>query len=475
MSPKMRIASALLLSTILAGCASAPPMALETTELPRAYSAPQPAGELSKLETEWWKTYSSTELTELVGAAKTGNLDVAAAAARVQQAQAETGITASALFPKIDLSADAKREGSKTPGTTFNTFGLGVGASYELDFWGLTQSNLRAARNSARAAIYAEEVVSLTTDASVANTYFAVLALRERTSIAKKNIDAARRILAVTRAKVTNGMASSLELAQQEALLAGQEAAVPALEEQEREMRYALALLLGRTPEGFDVKAASLNGLSPPTVEPGLPSALLERRPDIAQAEAALLAAHANLDAARAAFLPAIGLSGNGGYASTAIKDLISPSSLAWDIGASLLQTVFDGGELSSRRDLALAQEKEMIADYRKTALSALDDVETALGSSASLTEQERHTFDQVASSTRAFKIAELQYREGVVDLLTLLQTQQTLFNAEDQLVQVKLARLQASVGLFRALGGGWSNVMDADRPTRNMFNPLPY
>ena len=116
-----------------------------------------------------------------------------------------------------------------------------------------------------------------------------------------------------------------------------------------------------------------------------------------------------------------------------------------------------------------------MIADYRKTALSALDDVETALGSSASLAEQERHTLDQVSSSTRAFKIAELQYREGVVDLLTLLQTQQTLFNAEDQLVQVKLARLQASVGLFRALGGGWSNVMDADRPTRNMFNPLPY
>ena len=475
MSPKMRVASVLLLGTILAGCASAPPTALEPAELPTTYSAPQLVGEMAKLKSEWWKTYSSTELTDLVGGAKTGNLDVAAAAAPVQQAQAETGITASALFPKIDLSADAKREGSKTPGTTFNTFGLGLGASYELDFWGLAQNNLRAARNSARAATFAEEVVSLTTDASVANTYFAVLALRERISIAKKNIDAARRILAVTKAKVTNGMASSLEWAQQEALLAGQEAAVPALEEQEREMRYALAVLLGRTPEGFVVKGTSLDGLLAPAVEPGLPSVLLERRPDIAQAEATLLAAHANLDAARAAFLPAIGLSGNGGYASTAIKDLISPSNLAWDIGASLLQTVFDGGELSSRRDLALAKEKEMIADYRKTVLSALADVETALGSSASLTEQERHTLDQVTSSTRAFKIAELQYREGVVDLLTLLQTQQTLFSAEDQLVQVKLARLQTSVGLFRALGGGWTKTMDVDRPTRNTFNPLPY
>lgn len=475
MSRKVHILSALLLSTVLAGCASTPPTALAPAEMPKAYSALRPVGEPSVLAPAWWQAYSSRELTELIGAAKAGNLDVAAAAARVQQAQAETGIAASALFPKVDLNTSAKREGSKTPGTTFNTFGLGLGASYELDFWGLARSNLRAARNSARAAIYAGDVVSLTTDASVADTYFAVLALRERVSIAKKNVDAARRILAVTRAKVTNGMASNLELAQQEALLAGQEAAIPALEEQEREMRYALALLLGRVPEGFEVEGVSLTGLSAPILEPGLPSSLLGRRPDIAQAEATLLAAHANLDAARAAFFPAVGLTANGGYMSAAIKDLINPTNLAWDVGASLLLTVFDGGELSSRRDLALAQEKEMIADYRKTVLSALTDVETALGSSASLAEQERHATDQVVSSTRAFKIAEVQYREGVTDLLTILQTQQALFAAEDQLVQIRLARLQASVGLYRALGGGWIVASDSEKPTRNAFNPLPY
>jgi NodT family efflux transporter outer membrane factor (OMF) lipoprotein len=475
MSRKVKVFSILLLGTALAGCASPPPSALTAAEMPQAYSAPRPVGEPLKLAPAWWQTYSSPELSDFIGAAKKNNLDVAVAMARIEQAQAESGIAASALFPKIDLGASAKREGSKTPGTTFNTFGLSLGASYELDFWGLAQSNLRAARNSARAAIYAGDVVSLTTEASVASTYFAVLALRERISIAKRNVDAARRILAVTRAKVTNGMASSLELAQQEALLAGQEATVPALEEQEREMRYALALLLGRTPEGFDVKGGSLAGLSAPVIEPGLPSSLLERRPDIAQAEATLLSAHANLDAARAAFLPAIGLTANGGYMSTAVKDLINPSNIAWDVGASLLQTIFDGGELSSRRDLALAQEKEMIADYRKTVLSALSDVETAIGSSASLADQERYTLDQVSSTTRAFKIAELQYREGVVDLLTLLQTQQALFTAEDQLVQIRLARLQSSVGLYRALGGGWEKADETETPTRNAFNPLPY
>jgi len=475
MSRKVRVFSIFLLSTALAGCASTLPSALTPAEMPPAYSAPRPAGEPLKFAPGWWQAYSSPELADLIAAAQKDNLDIAAAAARIEQAQAESGIAASALFPKIDLGASAKREGSKTPGTTFNTFGLSLGASYELDFWGLAQSNLRAARNSARAAIYAGDVVSLTTDASVASTYFAVLALRERVSIAKRNVDAARRILAVTKAKVTNGMASSLELAQQEALLAGQETTVPALEEQEREMRYALALLLGRPPEGFTVQGTSLAGLSAPVIEPGLPSSLLVRRPDIAQAEATLLSAHANLDAARAAFLPAIGLTANGGYMSTAVKDLINPSNLAWDVGASLLQTVFDGGELSSRRDLALAQEKEMIANYRKTVLSALSDVETAIGSSASLADQERYTLDQVSSTTRAFKIAELQYREGVVDLLTLLQTQQALFTAEDQLVQIRLARLQSSVGLYRAFGGGWQKAGETERPTRNAFNPLPY
>lgn len=468
-------ASIAVLALAVAGCSTAPPVAMKSEEIPKAFTAPTAGATRQQLTSEWWQSFSSSELTEFVVSAKSGNLDVAAAVARVEQAQAQTGMAWSALFPKVDLSASGTRQGSKTPGTTFNTFGLSLGASYELDFWGLEQNNIKAAGASAHAAIYAKDVVTLTTDADVANTYFAVLALRERVAIAKQNLEVARRILEVTRAKVTNGMASSMELAQQAALVEGQEAMIPALEEQEREIHYALALLLGRAPEGFDVKGSSLEGIGAPVVAPGLPSSLLERRPDIAQAEATLLSAHANLDAARSAFLPAIGLTGNGGYAGPSVANLVNPSNLAWTVGVSLLQTIFDGGQLSSQRDLALAQEKEMIADYRKTVIAALSDVETALGSSYSLAEQERHTAEQVKNGSRAFAIAELQYRESVTDLLTLLQTQQTLFSAQDQLVQVKLARLQASVGLYRALGGGWSVSADADKPTRNSFNPLPY
>ena len=463
-----------MLALIAAGCSTPPPVAMKTGEMPKTFTAPFVAGAQPELSTEWWKSFSSPELTSLTEAAKANNLDLAMAAARLMQARAQTGLATSALFPSIDLSASARRQGTKNPPVTYNTFGAGLSASYELDFWGLAQDNMRAARNSARAATYARDVVALTTAANVANTYFTVLSLRERISIAKKNIEAAKRILAITQAKVTNGVSSNLELAQQTAILAGVEAQIPSLEEQEREERYALAILLGRAPEGFDVDAVTLEGIAAPPVEPGLPSALLQRRPDIAQAEAQLFAAHANLDAARAAFLPAIGLTGSGGYSAGEIANLISPSNLAWSIGASLLQTIFDGGRLTSQRDYAKAQEIELVAAYRSAVLNALADVESALGSTSSLAERERLTTVQVDNAAEAFRISELQYREGVVDLLTVLQAQQTLFSSQDTLVQVKLARLQVGVALYRALGGGWTVAVDADMPTRNDFIPIP-
>jgi NodT family efflux transporter outer membrane factor (OMF) lipoprotein len=205
-----------------------------------------------------------------------------------------------------------------------------------------------------------------------------------------------------------------------------------------------------------------------------MPSSLLQRRPDIAEAEANLLAAHANLDAARAAFLPAIGLTGQGGYSSTQISNLINPTNLAWSVGASLLQTIFDGGRLTSQRDVAKAEETQLIATYRSTVLKALSDVETQLGSVTSLVERQRLTQQQVDSAAEAFRISELQYREGIIDLVTLLTAEQTLFTSQDTLAQVKLARLQADVGLYRALGGGWTVATEADTPTRNDFIPVP-
>jgi NodT family efflux transporter outer membrane factor (OMF) lipoprotein len=480
---KKLLTSALLsVSTLaLAACSTEPPVALNPSEMPQAFSSPLPQGGTVWPVTDWWAGFSSDELATFETTAQQSNLDLAAAAARVVQARGNTGIEASALFPAVDFQSSAQRGESSVPiangrhvTTTGNTFGLSLNASYELDFWGLAQDNLRSAQNSARAALYAQRVVALTVTADVANTYFDVLALRERITIAKNNLEAAKRVLAIIEAKVANGVSSNLDLAQQRAVVAAVEAAIPNLEEQEREARYALAVLQGRIPEGFDVKGQTLEGLVPPAVVPGIPAALLARRPDIAEAEASLIAAHANVDAARAAFLPALGLTGSGGYASTAISSLINPSSLAWTIGASLLQTVFDGGLKTSESDVARGRETELVATYRSTVFNALSDVESSLGQVSSLAKQEAFTTEQVKNAAEAFRISELQYREGVTDLLAVLQSQQSLFTGQDTLVQIKLARLQSNISLYRALGGGWTVDTDKDAPTRNEFQPVP-
>jgi NodT family efflux transporter outer membrane factor (OMF) lipoprotein len=477
----LRSAAFALSGLAVAACSTEPPIGVKPEEMPKAFSSPVAAGAPVWPSTTWWTGFASEELTQLEITAQQSNLDLAAAAARVIQARGNTGIAASSLFPAVDLGASAQRAASSVTTTkgksatfTGNNFGLSLNASYELDFWGLAQDNLRAARNSARAALYAQRVVALTVSSDVANTYLDVLALRDRIAIAKKNVDAAKRILSITEAKVQNGVSSNLDLAQQRAIVAGEEATIPALEEQEREARYALAVLLGRVPEGFDVKAQTIEGVVAPAVAPGMPAALLVRRPDIAAAEANLLSAHASLDAARAAFLPAIGLTGSGGYASSQIGNLINPSNLAWSIGASLLQTIFDGGLKTSETDVARGREMELVATYRSTVFNALSDVESSLGQVSSLATQEKLNSDQVAAAAEAFRISELQYREGVADLLAVLQTQQTLFTAQDTLVQVKLARLQSNISLYRALGGGWTIDADKDAPTRNDFQPVP-
>jgi len=468
MKTLLRTTSFAVLALAVAGCVTAPPAVLKPQDVPTAFTAPVAKDAEVWPKPDWWKGFGSTELDGLIADAQQNNLDLAVAAARVLQADAQTDIAGSALFPDISLGGSAGRQGKNKGGPNFNTFGASLNAGYELDFWGLARSNLRAADETLKSAKFAQQIVALTVTAGVANTYLDVLALRQRVAIANQNIDAANRVLSITEAKVTNGVASRLDLAQQQALLAGQKTQVPGLEESSREAGYALAVLLGRVPEGFDVKGRNLDGIVSPTVAPGLPSELLRRRPDVAAAEAELAAAHANVDAARAAFFPHIDLTASGGYASTALSALFNPSSLGFNIGASLLQTVFDGGRLLGQSRLARAQQMELVANYRNTVLGAFQDVESALGQVASLAEQEKYKTEQVDAASEAFRISEIQYREGVADLLNVLQAQQTLFSAQDQLVQIKLARIQADIGLYKALGGSW--VEDPDDVTQ----PIP-
>ncbi len=464
--------SVIVLAIALGACATTPPPTVKPEDMPKAYQAPTPETD-QQVSADWWKAFDSKELTAFIDESHSGNLDLATASARVEQAQAQAGSAIAELFPAVGVTGSAGQTGAHGS-KPFNTFGLNGAASYEVDVWGKNFNGYRSGRENARAALYYQDTVQITTDANVANGYFTVLALRERVTVARQNVEAAKRILAITQAKVTNGVLSNLELAQQTAQVLGEEASIPVLEEQEREQRNALAIMLGRMPGTLKVEADNLENLAAPPVQAGLPATLLTRRPDVKQAESSLMAAHADLDAARAAFLPGVGLTAGGGWSKGVMTGLISPQTLAWNLGASVVQTIFDGGSLTSNRDYYRGREHELLASYRTAVLSALNDTETQIGSVAAYSEQERLTTEEVKNAQEAFRISELQYREGVVDLLTVLQAQQTLFQAQDTLIQIKLARLQSGVGLYRALGGGWDVTKDADKSLRNTFIPVP-
>lgn len=471
----LRGVSATVLAASLAACTANPQALNRPGDVPAAFTAPVDKAAPVWPEASWWGKFGTDELSPLQQTAQKENLDIAQAAARVLQAEANNGIALSALFPTFGASFDASRSGgNSTVPRARNSFSAGFTAQYQQGFFGTEYLQLRASREDLRASRYAAAVIGITASTQVADAYFTVLSLRERIAIANTNIAAAKRILAITQAKVNSGVSSNLDLAEQQAVLAGQEAQLPNLIQQEKQSRYSLAILLGRAPEGYDVKGQNLDGIAAPSIQPGLPSELLLRNPGIAQAEALLYAAHADVDAARTLYFPSLNLSGSAGWGPVgALSNLFGPAGFIWSIGAGALQTIFDGGRIHARNDLAQAQQQELVAAYRQTVFSAFRDVETSLDLIKSTADQQELIALQTRSYAEAFRISELQYREGTIDIVSLLNNQQQLFAAQQSLVQVKLARLEASLALYNALGGGWEQKAD-DANYKNQLDWWP-
>jgi NodT family efflux transporter outer membrane factor (OMF) lipoprotein len=443
---------------LLGGCAvtgsapTAPPAMPQAFVEPAAKNAAMPAA-------DGWSSFGSEELSALVAAAQTANPDLVIAAERVRQAEAQVRIADATLFPALNLGVGTSQRKTHLDGGDWKTADASsatLSASYEVDLWGRNASGARAAEASLRASRFDQETVRLTLVAGVANGYFQLLSLRGRLVIARENLNIAERVFKVVDSRVKNGAASALDLARQQAAVLTQRAAIPPLELQERQTLFALAILLGRAPEGFDAAASTLTGLGVPPVSPGLPAHLLVRRPDLASAEAQLSAANANVAAARAALLPAISLTGSAGLASDVLLNFLSTPTAALALGASLLQPIFDGGRLRAQVDIAASHERELVEAYRKAVLAALVDVESALAAGARTAEQEQLQGKVVLQSRVALRLAEIRYREGADDLLTVLDAQRTLFQVEDQLAQIRLLRLQTSVRLLMAIGGSW-------------------
>ena len=455
---RLAVLLAALAALALGACATSGNPPAPALGMPGAW-AESGASDSASPAPDWWRSFGSAELSWLINASLSASPDMAIAAEHVRQAEAQVRIAGSTLFPELNFGADTARHETHPQGGSWsgdNSSSATLSASYEIDLWGRNASGLRAAQSSLRATRFDQETVRLTLVAGVANAYFQVLSLRGRLVIARENLAIAERVFKVVDSRVRNGAASSLDLARQQAAVLTQRAAIPPLDLQERQTLFALAILLGRAPEGFDTAASAVTGLAVPRVAPGLPAQLLVRRPDLASAEAQLAAANANVAAARAALLPSIVLTGSAGFASDVLLNFLNGPTAILAIGASLLQPIFDGGRLRAQVDVAASRERELVENYRKAILAALADVESALAACGRTAEQELLQEKVVEQSRLALRLAEIRYREGADDLLTALDAQRTLFQAEDQLAQNRLSRLQGSLGLFKALGGGW-------------------
>lgn len=440
--------------------------------LPKTFEA---YGSMRSNLTNWWTAFGSAELSRLMDEAARNNLDVLAAVARVERAEALSRTAGAQLFPFVSANLGGAR--SQSSGTTGSGpvqspsrsgFVSGsLAASFELDIWGRNRDQLLAALQTETASRHDQEAILLSTQGAVINAWLQQGAANERLAIARRNLSNAERIRAVVRQRVELGASTALELAQQDSLVASQRAAIPPLRQSAETARNVLALLIGQSPQTARIGHASLSTVHAPMVRPGLPSTLLWRRPDIRRAEAQLAAAEADVNAARKALLPSIALTASTGYQSAALTNLIRPESLVWSIGGSLLQTVFDGGRLQAVSDSVVAERKELLELYRKSILVSLFDVANALTAIRESAAREAAQRVASAKAREAFGLAEQRLKEGAIDLQALLTTQNALFQAEDSLVQDRLARLQAAVSLITALGGDVTGSRaTCDRPT---------
>ncbi len=444
---------------LLAGCAVGPDYKRPETPEPQAWKSDLPATPWPTLT--WWQSFQAPTLDRLMEDAQRANFDIAAAVARVRQADAQAKIAGAALLPSVgaDLGAERSRTPPSTPSQAKtagpnkanNLYSATLDAHYELDFWGKNADALEAAEANAQASHFDQETTALTVQANVANTYFTILAYQDRLTVARDNLANAATTLDSIQARASAGLLTALDVAQQESIVAEQRAAIPPLVQALRQNTYALAILVGKLPEALDVPATSLAAVTLPEVGPGMPSDLLIRRPDVQFAEAQLIAANATFREAETAIFPDINLTAEGGVESIALATLLNPGSRLYSLGATLTQPIFEGGILEAGIELQRGHWDEMVQDYEKAAVSAFEDVENALAAVELTAQQEIAQRNAMETARRAYEISKAQLHSGTIDIVTMLNTQRTLFQAEDTLVQVKLAHAQAVVGLFRA------------------------
>jgi len=456
--------SLLTLCVLLGACGSPAQRPDSGIAPPAAWQSPH-SESATRSNVQWWSQFGSPQLDRLVEQARVGSFDLSAAMARVRQAQAETVVAGGSLLPEVKAGLNANRQkllrgngysqlDADSSNKAVDYFDANLSASYEIDFWG----GQRASRDSAQFALQASEfdqaTVELTLLSGVANGYAQTLSLQEQQRIAELNLANAQSVLKLVQTRFDSGSATALELAQQKSLVTAQQRQLPLVQQQTQEAQISLAALLGRPVQQLSLGQERFDQLTWPTIAAGVPSELISRRPDIARAEAQLAAAQADVTVARAAMLPTVTLSAELGSGADRAADILR--SPFYNLTAGLLAPVFNNGRLGAERDKATARQEELLEAYRGSIINGFADVEKALNSIRGLDEQRQWQGEELNQAQTAFNIAQSRYQAGAEDLLTVLETQRTLYAAQDLNVQLRLARMQASIALYKALGGGW-------------------
>lgn len=469
-SPRSRVAlswAAGLCGSVLflAACTVGPNYNRPKVEVPAEYRGPEPAespaaGAASLADEKWWDVFQDKELQGLIRTALSNNYDVRIAASRVLQAQAQLGITRADQFPSLSGGANITSVGSPTigpiPQYEFTSGEVSASALWNLDFWGKYRRATEAARANLVASDWARRQVISTLVASVASGYFQLRELDLALEISKDTLASRKESLELTAQLTEHGIDTMLDQRQAEELVYTAAAQVPDLERQIAQQENAINLLLGNNPGPVPRGLKLTEQPHAPAVPAGLPSSLLERRPDIRQAEENLVAANAQIGVARAAYFPQISLTGTAGFQSPALSNLFTGPQGEWTLSGALTQPIFEGGRLKNSVRLAEAQQQQMLLTYQQTIKGAFRDVSNALVAYQKYREFRIQQEHLTASAQDAARLSEMRFKAGVVDYLEVLTSETNYFSDELTLVQARFNELQALVQLYEALGGGW-------------------
>ena len=461
---------------LLTACAVGPNYQRPAAETPAAWTPVEPWHEATPgdavLKGNWWELFQDPALNPLVEQALTGNQNLKVASARLSQARDQLTIARAALFPTIDLSASAIRSkdsanrplasyGVPNQSTVQNDFRLGPSVGYELDLFGRVRREVEGARASAEQAAADFENTRLVLLAALVTDYYALRELDSEIEVVRRSLDLQRNALTFVTSRHDLGFATGLDLAQQQALLESSETQLELLQNQRYQFEHALATLVGTPAPSFTLAAVTTTPPLP-ALPVGVPSDLLQRRPDVASAERAMAAANARIGVAKAAYFPTIELApGLGvpglGWESAALGSLFDAPSRLWAVGLSAGQTLFDAGKTRAEVRFANSDYEAAVASYRQTVLSAMEEVENGITGLSSLERAARQANASVESAQRAFDIASERYKGGVDTYLDVITAEQILLTNQRQAAQIQGQQFATAVFLVKALGGGWT------------------